>query len=264
MSTNQNAMQQDLTRSYHAPVSCGPWGITLDDTLRTQSRLNASFDQRSWEDAKLDGCLPRVCNPLPSWPPQNFIYPSGDGNKKPQELLDLGVATGCPATYALESPYVQGGNYTPQAQSPSRAAPPATNNMILGGMDNPNQCAPLMNADMAARVASKILGTAPPAPQAPPSQPQMVCAPIPPSVAPRGVAGTLKKSPCAPQNLIPCTINSVKGAVYDLSHWNALPGNTFVEKMNYVVGRDNRPIFIIIGLIVAIFVLWLLIKKLSK
>lgn len=81
---------QEPPRSYNYP-QCGPWGITLSDELRTQSRLNTAFSQRAWAGAKQDGCLPAPCGTLPTWPPprgDGFVYPSL--SKKPQELLTLG------------------------------------------------------------------------------------------------------------------------------------------------------------------------------
>jgi len=83
--------QGTWTATYNYP-ECGPWGITLKDQLTTNSRLNASFSQRAWEDAKQNGCLPAPCKPYPRWPPPartGYVYPVA-GNKKPQEVLDLG------------------------------------------------------------------------------------------------------------------------------------------------------------------------------
>src|SRR5579872_3672742 len=100
-------MPNDFSKTYQYP-NCGPWGITLDDELRTESRLNASFSQRSWEDARLDGCLPRPGRPLPRWPPppgKGFIYPTME--KGQTVLQDLGVAKNCPSMYHEEPPFVE-------------------------------------------------------------------------------------------------------------------------------------------------------------
>lgn len=69
-------MQTDLNQSYQ-PSSCGPFGISLEDLLRTQSTLNAAFSERAWLDSKLDGCLPRMCFPPPTFPAPNI--PGAEG-----------------------------------------------------------------------------------------------------------------------------------------------------------------------------------------
>lgn len=76
--------------TYQYP-NCGPWGITVSDQLQTASRLNTTFSQRSWADAKQNGCLPPPGKGYPKWPPprtDGFVYPTLD--KKPIELATLG------------------------------------------------------------------------------------------------------------------------------------------------------------------------------
>lgn len=88
--TPPNTDQRTEQRTYHYP-QCGPWGITLSDELNTQARLNTSFSQRAWADAKQNGCQPPPGESYPSWPPprgDGFVYPTL--SKKPQELMTLG------------------------------------------------------------------------------------------------------------------------------------------------------------------------------
>lgn len=104
-------MQQQQPVSYQYP-ECGPWGITMSDQLRTASRLNTTFSQRSWADAKQDGCLPPPCGKYPSWPPprnDGFVYPTMQ--KKPQELLTLGESNaGFEQPWARQAPRQSSGS----------------------------------------------------------------------------------------------------------------------------------------------------------
>lgn len=242
-------------RTYNFP-SCGPWGVTLDDQLRTESRLNASFSQDAWANAQLTGCLPRPCRPLPNWPPppgQGFIYPTLE--KKPQELLDLGVATGCPETYDLESPFAGGCELSLKAAAQRR--PPVLD------MVNPSECppnGPRMSGDMAARVASRILGLPQPASaQPPPTLPPVDVrdtVPSPSSPSPYDKeACLLNNSKFSLTEVLPCTWNTIEGIAYDMKHWKDLPKPSTASKLGYVLGRDDRPFYLVlaaVGVVVAI------------
>ena len=256
----------NTNRSYFFP-SCGPWGVTLDDELRTESRLNASFSQNAWANAQLTGCLPRPCRPLPNWPPpagEGFIYPTFSDTKE-QELLDLGVATGCPATYDLESPYAGGGRFSIQANNAARG--------VVINPRNPNECpskTPTLNssfpssgplsADMASRVASKILGLPPPPPSSSfSSVPLLVPSPSPSNPDPYDKPKCeLDNSQFSVGEVAPCTWNTLRGITYDFQHWNQLPRNSTSSKLGYVFGRDDRPFYLMILAVVFILVLFIL------
>lgn len=85
--------------------NCGPWGVTVDQALATQSRLNSTFSETQWQNAKMDGCLPQPGLPYPQWPPppNTFIYPTLQ--KGPTQVLDLGVRESCPQVYKQDPPY---------------------------------------------------------------------------------------------------------------------------------------------------------------
>lgn len=285
-------MQTNLFKDYVAP-SCGAYGISLDDQLRTESRLNASFSQNAWANAQLSGCLPRPCRPPQKWPPtpgQGFIYPTLE--KKQQELLDLGVATGCPETYDLESPYADGGQFSLQATARARRP-------VIDAV-NPSECPPnassrgndvqyvqqgkgiaatidnLERGDVASRVAARILGL----PQPPPQYPQQRFAPsnggggdlgddsASPSASPSVPApspGPYYREQCLLDSsdfnlgeVLPCTWNTLEGITYDIRHWSQLPRDSTTGKLSYIFGRDDRPFYIVIVVVAAILVILLL------
>lgn len=313
-------MPSDMDRSYFFP-SCGPWGTTIDDQLRTESRLNASWSQQAWESAKLDGCLPRPGRPLPRWPPPagtGFIYPSSE--KAAQTVLDLGVARQCPEIYAEEPPFVE------CRKTRKRIGP------VLDTV-NPNECPPSgakarTCPETAAKIAAKILNLVPgvgqsvtvPYPnisQGYPVQPQysMPNQPYPsaaqiqslevpnqpypsaaqiqsfapqqepqgfpqqayeqlnlftpsPSPGPAPSPGPYDKPQCILDNpefsvgeVFPCTVNTVRGIVYDFQHWKDIPRDSAGSKLSYVFGRDDRAFYLVI-IIVLILLLILILKML--
>lgn len=258
MQTNIPPVQNGIIDS-----SCGPWGITLQDQLRTQSELNASFSQHAWADAQLSGCLPRTCNPLPKWPPppgEGFIYPTLE--KKQQELLDLGVATGCPGIYNLEMPYASGDSLTIQAAAQRR--PPVID------VKNPNECPPStrLSGDMAGRVAAKILGLPPPSHSQAQAATEVFSDASAPGPAPS--PGPYYKEQCILDDrkfhlteVLPCTWNTVEGIVYDIRHWKQLPRDSTTSKLGYVLGRDDRPFYLAIAAFVVIAVV-LLVRAMTK
>lgn len=118
--------------SYEYP-NCGPWGITLNDQLRTTSKLNTTFSQRGWEDAKQDGCLPQPCTKLPSWPPPKgvgFIFPTDQ--KKPQEIMDLNATEHDCAIGDMAVPFVDAHNDT--------LVGPSIPDLFLDQPGSANQC----------------------------------------------------------------------------------------------------------------------------
>ena len=232
----------------------------MDDQLRTESRLNASFSQNAWANAQLTGCLPRPCRPPPSWPPppnEGFIYPTLE--KKQQELLDGGVASGCPETYNLESPFAGGGQFNAQHLASLRQ--PVINTV------NPNECPPngisLKTNDTASRIAAKILGL----PQ-PPSSSYMDVNRYNSGVTdPSPSPSPFEKSECLVNDskfgldeILPCTWNTVQGIVYDFNHWKQLPRTSSLSKLSYVLGRDDR-LFYLTVLILFITVLYLFLRR---
>jgi len=280
---NQVNYQMPSTDLSYYQQGGNPFGVSINDALRIQSQLNASFSQNSWQNAMQDGCLPKVTNPLPSWPPvpkTGFVYPSL-GDKKEQTLLDLGVATGCPETYALEAPYASGGQFSWKALAEARGVPLDT--------VNSNQCPPngriasnesrapneamrrtgaLNQGDMASRVAAKILGLQPP-PSATAPFPSVTGqemyysgdtpSPSVPSPSPYDKPECVLDNPkFSLGEVLPCTWNTVEGIAYDIRHWSQLPKQSFLSKFAYVLGRDDRPFYLILMAVVIILTILIL------
>lgn len=272
----------DFNKMYFYPSCTSTAGITLDDQLREQSRLNSSFAQNNWTNAQLSGCLPKACQPLPNWPPPagtGFIYPTLE--KKQQELLDLGIATGCSETYALQPPYSQTGV-------------PPTINLSQQPMDltNPVQCPPTNLAavsDMsalhekiprgtdpylAARLASSMLNIpmdqllarrsvnadAGPIKHSE-SDPDPVPAPAPSPNPYDDPKCELNNADFSLKEVLPCTLNSLKGIFYDFKHWKELPVSSTPSKLKYVFTRDDR-IFYLVVVISAILLTIIMLKAL--
>jgi len=225
--------------------------------------------------------------PLPKWPPpagEGFIYPTME--KKQQELLDLGVATGCSSIYAQEPPYAQ-----PKA-SFYRPPPGPVIDIV-----NPNQCPPggavssgnvPAGADphLASRIAAKILGLPLSQPQL--QQPQnpptalenppvsMIRGDFPgdfgddsnspaPAPVPAPSPGPYDKSQCLLDNskfnigeVVPCTWNTLEGIVYDIQHWKQLPRDGTLNKLQYVFTRDDRIFYLIVVFITFVVVILIL------
>src|SRR3990167_7629312 len=98
-----NSLQNNKPAPSFQESQAGPWGQTLNGVLARQSELNVPFDQLQYENAKMNGCIPPPCKPLPSWPPPpgtGFIYPSME---KEQQNIMLGDEKGC---FQMAAPFV--------------------------------------------------------------------------------------------------------------------------------------------------------------
>jgi hypothetical protein len=288
-------MQVQFDKTYVAPSSCGaPWGITLDDELRSQSKLNASFSQEAWTNSMLNGCQPKPCMPTPEFPPppHQFIYPQLQ--TKSQEILDLGLRTGCPNLYEQQVPYA-----TPSNQY---FRPPPSGPVI--DTVNPSQCPPGgMNVssvpnssippgadpELANRLASRILGLPMPStpswsnpspstrhemanyrddPTPPSPSPSPSPTPPPPPPSPTPAPSPYDKPECQvhdPQfslkQVLPCSWNTLEGVMYDLQHWKDLPVTGTWSKIKYIFSRDDR-LFYLGGILVTVLILVVVLKSL--
>ena len=77
--------------------------------------------------------------------------------------------------------------------------------------------------------------------------------------------------PCNPQNSqyqlqnIPdCMLQSLKGTVHDISHWNQLPSKNVQGKLQETFLSNNRPIYLMIVLAVVILLIFLLSELFKK
>lgn len=243
--------------------NAGPWGVTVNDQLKTTSQLNTSFSQRAWEDAKQDGCLPQPCLSLPQWPPpagQGFVYPTQQ--KKPIEILDLGTS----GFHDQQVPFVE-----PQ----QRVA-----KVVVSVPEEP------LSARIAQRIASQMLDMPLPEPTkqvtvelADPTETPTCHAwnqkPLTASIEPSSTATpspTPAPSP-SPYEDDKCLLNNTQfsvpgipscvwktweGVAYDMEHWGTLPPSDTWSKLGYVLGRNDRPFYLVVSVTMLLVVIMLL------
>ena len=250
---------------------CGPWGVTLDEELSRQSRLNASFSQYAWEEAKQNGCLPCPGRSLPKWPPTGkYIYP--EMSKVPEVVLGACESTGMMKPYTEVATGMLNGVAPPQIlQQFPQGAPEGRAPIRPADIQQSN--------DVAEQVAQSILQGRVPTLQTPGEG----CGTLPggapiqsPPEAYTGSGSEAKTSgpvysvPQAEpdcdeytaQTMLPCIWNSLMGIGYDLKHWDELPPPSSPGKLSFVFMRDDRPFYmsllVIAILLAVVFIQWLM------
>lgn len=222
----------------------GAWGNTVQQQLSTNAKLNASFSSHAWEDAKQNGCLTAPCGSsasLPSWPPppkNGFIYPAQDKQKQTVQGQDIEAHYGEP--------------FDPSAP------------LLEETETEPNYCASVTSGvgyDVAKKMAESMVQEA-----------QMTQQPVCPeregaaeAASPSATSSCrLKSEDFTPKSIPSCMVNTVKGIIYDFQHWKQLPKDSFFGKLGYAFGRDDRPFYLGIWLVLFIFFIVILMLLFGK
>ncbi|HEY9815624.1 MAG TPA: hypothetical protein V6D20_07480, partial [Candidatus Obscuribacterales bacterium] len=275
--------------------------MTLNDQLGVASQLNTTFSQRAWEDAKQDGCLPKPHLALPQWPPpagRGFVFPTAQ--KKPQELLDLGAAefndqevpfmtprlqqplppTACGLPSAATETYQPHQPHQPQqpTELSERVAQKIAADMLGLDMEGANGVAGayadmdgpgLFQPETCHSWNQQPILPVDTSDSAPPPVPSPTPTPTPtPSPSPYYDPHCILDNPGFKLTEVPpCTWKAMEGIVDDFQHWDKLPKKGTGAKLGYVLGRNDRPFYLImsvIGLLVLILTFKLLFSRGSR
>ena len=292
MSCNASGSSNDRScTSYQYPEN-GPGQYTLPMQMAKVNHDNVAFDQKAWQNARQDGCmLLPGCPPtkfgacgLPQWPPnkESYIYPEME--LEPQEILGSRYTTqeekDILCGKASEKPLCCFKSHrdmlnetTTEQQDVLAPEYPDYPQMQITNQDYLNDV-PTQRPELIIASNSRFAGGK--------------TSPSDPMFADRGKYYTNIEQPTTQnfyrtsgesyvnsgngnkvtrssytEKLMLYIVNSCKGCLHDLEHWESLPGNTTLDKLEYALTRDGRSEYLSVlvgGLLVLYLFLTLVLK----